>query len=134
MASGGLVLSPQIFSPSQRQSYLMELIGKCRVEGDCLIWTKCTNQGGYPQKKFKLGDGSFRNMSAHRVIFCLATNATLNVNGYAVSHLCHHTKCLKVEHMSYEPGEVNSARKHCVAVGGCQGHNNHGLGWPNCIF
>lgn len=49
-----------------------------------------------------------------------------------VSHLCHNTHCINIQHLSYEPQHVNNNRQRCKIrqPKTCLGHG----AYPDCVF
>jgi len=66
----------------------------------------------------------------HRVKYIVETGR-FDIQGLHVSHLCHSSTCVNIDHLSLEPAHVNNNRKGCLSRGHC--HGEHGE-YPPCIF
>lgn len=86
----------------------------------------------YGKQKITLMDGSQKSERAHRLSFILSSGLFDLPLGYDVSHICHNTLCVKYEHLSLEPHEVNNSRQLCknLSPQKCMGHRP----FPDCLF
>ena len=91
--------------------------------GECLIWTgACTPNGKYGVINCKLPDArGWRQMHAHRLAYMLQ-HRIIQLPDSDVSHLCHNTKCINVEHLVLERHGFNNSRQTCISCGRCLGH------------
>lgn len=104
----------------------------------CLLW-----KGGLNSKKCRVRYGMvnvswFPNrplpkrtkLHAHKIAY-MAYTGNLDIDPELhVSHRCHVSTCVLVQHLSLEPADVNNSRKQCVSLGYCLDHTPH----PPCIF
>ena len=66
---------------------------------------------------------------AHRLVYQLQNQLLSLPIHLEVSHLCHNTKCVRIDHLNLETKEVNDDRRHCKNQGVCT--RDH---LPHCIF
>lgn len=69
----------------------------------------------------------------HRLSYIVNTqNFNILQRNMHISHLCHNTHCIKIEHLSYEPQRINNNRQRCKLLypKNCLGHGPY----PDCIF
>lgn len=93
------------------------------LNGECLIWQgACTPNGKYGVLNCKLPDArGWRQMHVHRLAYMMQ-HGILQFPNADVSHLCHNTKCVNVNHLVLEPHGFNNSRQTCVSCGHCLGH------------
>lgn len=117
-----------IFTSSEQQ-FLSSKLFKYNVMNDCHIWYSSTNSDGYPiiRPNFRSKSQTF---TVHRLIYFLGNNCHFSNSAYHVSHRCHTKLCIKLEHLSLEPSEINNERNLCRPNRTCKGHD----GYENCIF
>jgi hypothetical protein len=132
------LLDPNIFSPNQKEIIKTCIFKKCHKEVNCLIWTGCKNSTGYPQIKIRFPDDTRRVVLSSRLLYALTFNVILGVDPAALmqmSHLCHNKLCIFVDHLVYEPQQVNNERRKCVSQTKCQeNHHWQGVLYRNCIL
>ncbi|KAI8491901.1 hypothetical protein Bbelb_302740 [Branchiostoma belcheri] len=51
----------------------------------------------------------------------MAYTGNLDIADLQVSHLCHVSLCVCIDHLSLEPGYINNSRKPCQSIGHCIG-------------
>lgn len=98
----------------------------------CLIW-QGSKTGHYGQIKVKLpSEGQSNPIYVHRLQYMLHVKSTSLPRQMEVSHLCHNTLCIAIEHLSLEPQTVNASRKRCRSLvpPQCIKHDQY----PDCIL
>ena len=105
-------------------------------DGFCLTWTGLvTNKKGMSYGAIKVNIQDIHmTMTVHRAMY-LVENPNLFHSEYEikrihVSHLCHNSLCVKIDHLHLEPAIINQRRRRCNARKVCYGHRNR----PDCIF
>lgn len=99
-----------------------DLDEKCQSVGQCILWTGAKDRYGYGYHRFTW-IGKRLKLKVHRLAFYLSNHSHIALQpSFHVSHLCHNKLCFAKNHLSYEPGSVNNARKVCVTDGECYGH------------
>ena len=96
----------------------------------CRFWTAACDSHGYGVCRCpgRLPDGSVnKRVKAHRLSKSIAVGKWLDFDLHPmdVSHLCHMPKCIKPEHLSIEPRQINRSRACCRQEGLCM--RDH---WP----
>ena len=98
----------------------------------CLVW-QGIGAGGYGQIRVRLPNENIsKQIYVHRLQYML-TSGNFQLNKHIhVSHLCHNTKCIAPEHLSYEPLHINANRQSCrlLVPPRCYTHWEY----PDCIF
>lgn len=91
--------------------------------GHCLIWTgACTPNRKYGVINCKLSNAAgWKQMHVHRLAYMIR-HLNFHLPNFDVSHLCHNTKCINVDHLVLEPHGFNNSRKTCISCGHCLGH------------
>ena len=86
--------------------------------GQCQIWTGlCTPNGKYGVINCKFPDArGRRQMHVHRLAY-MVPHQNIIIDKTDVSHLCHNSKCITVEHHGF-----NNSRQSCVSTSSCLGH------------
>lgn len=98
--------------------------------GECLFWARKVLKTGYGAVKYKCPvTRQWKCTTAHRLSFMVATKH-LDIGDRDVSHLCHNALCIRLDHLSAEPHELNCERIKCVNRGRCQGHGEY----PLCLL
>ena len=97
-------------------------------ELNCHIWQKARNSGRYGVIKLT-ENGMSRTVLLHLLIYYLRKGQTPKENEN-ISHLCHKTLCVNVDHLTIEPHRVNCQRTRCNERKECLGHEQY----PSCIF
>ena len=103
---------------------------------DCTEWRGALEHGLYGKKSVTWPDGSKTLERTHRLSYMLSKNILrvnlphYNENGEQldVSHLCHNPKCIKPEHLTFEPHSTNLDRIVCRQRKRCTGSH-----LPLCI-
>lgn len=95
---------------------------------NCCLWTGHKDKDGYGEISFQFR-GKRVKVRVHRLVFYIQTNFT-DMKTRHVSHICHKRNCIKFEHLSLEPVNVNNKRKSCSLNGECIGH----YGYKSCIL
>lgn len=112
------------------QNYLSSKLFKYNEINGCHIWYGGTDRDGYPIIRTKFRNKNRQLFTVHRLQYYLTNNCQFEDKSFHVSHLCHNKTCIKIQHLSLEPTEINSNRNRCKATKTCIGHN----GFKNCIF
>lgn len=113
----------------EEQQYLLSKLFRFIVTDGCHLWYGDSNQDGYGIIR-PLFRNKKQTFTVHRLQYFLANNCKFSNPNYHVSHLCHNKKCINIEHLSFEPAEINVARNHCKRTKTCYGHD----GFKNCIL
>ena len=72
------------------------------------------------------------NVRAHQLMYWVKNDfVSLTDSTKQISHLCHLASCAKIEHLVYEPSQLNNARKLCKKAKKCLGHGEES---PLCLF
>ena len=79
-----------------------------------MLWARKMQKTGYGAVKYK-----WKCTTAHRLSFMVGTKH-LYIGDRDVSHLCHNALCIRLDHLSTEPHELNCERIKCVNRGKCQ--------------
>lgn len=102
----------------------------------CLYWMgykQATNKKNSVIYGFKCikypGDDKCHKVTVHRLRYILHLGFKPDIN-MDVSHLCHNSLCLNVDHLSLEPKSVNKSRSKCLNKEICSTHP----GYANCII
>ena len=95
---------------------------------NCHIWQKAKNSGGYGVIKLS-EKGRSRTVLLHLLIYYLR-KGQIPSEEENVSHLCHKTLCINIDHLTVEPHRVNCQRSTCNEKKECLGHDPY----PSCIF
>lgn len=96
------------------------------LNGQCLIWTGTSKSNAkygvlnIDLKDFPVGVGR-TTIHVHRLAFTLQ-HRLQNFPVGDVSHLCHNSKCVNVDHLVNEDHITNNSRRSCVSCGRCLGH------------
>ena len=110
----------------------------------CHAWTGPLTCGKHKYGRFRftnLISKKYQETSAHRAYFMISNrlpqlepkteiSSQYPSQIFEVSHLCHNTVCLNMNHLSYEPRSINLSRKTCKLANDCSGH---GI-FPNCML
>lgn len=91
--------------------------------GQCLIWIGAlTPNGKYGVINCKFPNAiGWKQIHAHRLAYMIR-HRIAQFPDADVSHLCHNTKCMNVDHLVLEPHGINNSRRSCVSCGRCLGH------------
>lgn len=116
------------FTTEEKQFLYSKLYKFNELDG-CHIWYGATDSDGYGiiRPTFRLKRQIF---TVHRLMYYLENDCHIHNISYHVSHLCHYKKCMNIQHLSLEPGEINVQRNSCRQSKTCCGHD----GFKNCIF
>lgn len=114
---------------AEEKQFLYSKLFKFHELNGCHIWYGATDSDGYAviRPTFRLKRQIF---TVHRLIYYLENDCHFYNRSYHVSHLCHNKKCINIQHLSLEPGEINVRRNSCRQSKTCCGHD----GFKNCIF
>jgi hypothetical protein len=130
-----IIIDPASLDQNKTMTHISD---NCERNGNCLIWIKCTNSSGYPQMKIKFLDGSRKLTLVHRIVYAVSHNVILgqaSEQKMQVSHLCHESRCVSIDHLVLEPSAINNDRRSCFLHGFCHKlHSSVGIQYPNCIF
>lgn len=92
---------------------------------ECRLWRGAVEHKGnnvsYGKINVKIED-KWKVIHVHRVAYMAAYEIIINQNMGDVSHLCHNTLCVNVDHMALEPHSVNMDRCICRNMNRCRGH------------
>lgn len=94
----------------------------------CHLWFGAKNKDGYGVICFPFR-GKRVTVTTHRLTFYLNNNFP-HMASLHVSHLCHQKACIRIEHLSLEPANINNKRKNCLNCGECTGH----YGYKQCLL
>ncbi len=114
---------------------LQKIMSRVEPRGSCLEYYKGTTKGNYGRYHmcYPYEGQSFKaQMTASRAVYILEKRRPDMVGepdtGH-VSHLCHNSRCVNIEHLHLEHPSSNEQRKACKIKRECQGSCN-----PPCIF
>jgi len=114
--------------PTFLRSLQKDILDSCSPSG---IWKGkiSGSRGAYPNvlRRCKIGNIDFANgkRKSNAVMFTcshviLVANGMLPYNyGVHASHLCHNTRCLKIEHLRWELRYINEKRNRCIGQTEC---------------
>ncbi len=111
-------------------------------ENGCFLWTgpknKCKSSRedacyGRIRARFP-DDTKSRHYYAHRLTYMIHHNITSIPHNLHISHLCHNTLCVNIQHLSAEPQYVNNTRQRCSCDGVCSKHSLGDVIYPDCMF
>ena len=88
------------------------------VGGGCRIWIKGPyNRLAYPYGSMRLKwprpDDSSIVMYVHRLVYLVNNNMETLPEGVEVSHRCHNSRCVAIDHLVAEPRATNADRQKC---------------------
>ncbi|KAH3835674.1 hypothetical protein DPMN_109033 [Dreissena polymorpha] len=130
MASAFYASVPSLHTVQRLKNLVEQKSGGAGAAGACRLWVGEHDRYGYAVLRATVA-GKRIHFLAHRLAFFLHFLGTMMlIDTMNVSHICHNKKCIKVEHLSYEPQSVNNSRKKCLATRECTGHH----GYPKCIL
>ena len=92
--------------------------------GQCVFWTGTLKQVkniNYGVICCKFGS-VWKTMYVHRLKFMLENRIPDLDPDDDVSHLCHNSLCMRIDHLSSEPHAVNNNRMACKNRARCSGH------------
>ena len=118
-----------VLSQTYKENLQKRISVSLERNGQCLLWRKSTGSAGYPQIKVTAQGWGSRPVAIHRLVYLLHYGYK-QMTGLHVSHLCHNKLCCEPEHLTLEPGAVNSQRILCKSEGQCHGHSNY----PGCLL
>ena len=87
----------------KHQQLFLENITESK-NGECVLWARKVQKTGYGAVKYK-----WKCTTAHRLSFIVGTKH-LYIGDRDVSHLCHNALCIRLDHLSTEPHELNCER------------------------
>ena len=96
------------------------------ANGECRIWTGTVKSNAkygvlnIDLKDYPVGIGR-TVIHVHRLAYIISHRLVKFPDG-DVSHLCHNTKCMNVDHMVLEDHITNNSRLSCISCGRCLGH------------
>lgn len=94
----------------------------------CIIWTGQQKRGyGIHEFRFR---GKKIKIAAHRLKYFLVNDCKVLHKHDNISHLCHNKLCVKIDHLSKEPQNINNQRQICKNNGNCNLH----YGFPKCLL
>jgi predicted XRE-type DNA-binding protein len=70
------------------------IMGHTKVEGTCLVWTRCLNTDGYPRA---VVDGN-NNAKVHRIVWELTHDKNIP-GGMCIRHSCDNPRCINPDHL-----------------------------------
>ena len=103
----------------KHQQFFLENITESK-NGECVLWARKV------QKTYRAVKYKWKCTTAHRLSFMVGTKH-LYIGDRDVSHLCHNALCIRLDHLSTEPHELNCERIKCVNRGKCQGYGKYSL-------
>lgn len=98
-------------------------------EQECHIWTGQRRNKGYGLHELRFRGRKIK-VTVHRLIYYIHYKCVNIPPHLHISHLCHNKLCVRVEHLSLEPPNINNKRQICKNEGQCTGH----YGFANCIL
>lgn len=125
--------SPHVMNELE-MARISHLIRKRSVkEGECLVWVGCksNHKPQYGIIKMKLQYcNRIKDLKVHRMAWLIENGPENMDDRHAVSHICHNSLCVNVNHLSLERHQINNNRMTCKNYGFCNGHE----GKPDCII
>ena len=119
------------------RTILDKILQKCQYLQNthgCIIWTGATsNAGRYGRMRnpFKNLINQPSTMSVHRLVYLLHNinifsdkkipNFGVDGEVLHVSHICHNSLCVNIDHLILEPQKTNNEREACNAQKHCLG-------------
>ena len=112
------------------------LILNAEEDGDCLRYGRDPTKYASVRKRMEKRDPKVVVREyAHRIALLKKLNSISIPIGLEASHLCHMKACIKPDHMSAEPHEINMSRNRCYNESQRLGHTScfgHGI-YPACL-
>lgn len=93
---------------------------------NCYNWSGTSTTDGYGLCRFMFR-GKRAKVRVHRLVYFMSVNRPVLTKMH-VSHLCHNKLCVRPDHLSYEPQQINNKRLKCKNDGECSGH----YAYPRC--
>jgi len=113
MASAFYASVPSLHTVQRLKNLVEQKSGGAGAAGACRLWVGEHDRYGYGVLRATVA-GKRIHFLAHRLAFFLHFLGTMILTDTMnVSHICHNKKCIKVEHLSYEPQSVNN-RAHLI--------------------
>ena len=110
----------------KHQQLFLENITELK-NGECVLWARKVQKTGYGAVKYKCPvTERWKCTTAHRLSFMVGTKH-LYIGDRDISHLCHNTLCIRLDHLSTEPHDLNCERIKCVNRGKCQRYGEYSL-------
>ena len=115
----------------------LESYSKRHENGQCIIWTGCTNKG-YGQFRYKDPRDPYfaghKTRSVHRMALMVKLRDLDVSPEQQASHLCNNKLCINTEHIVFEDNFTNNNRKSCFLASKCSGHPcTNGTERPDCL-
>lgn len=101
------ILVSQIRKDKER--LIQRLSRNISAQGDCKVWTGCSNNDGYPKISFRV-NGRHVQVYVHRLFFVLKSAEPISLN-MEIDHTCHNRKCVNPAHMQLVSGSMNKRRR-----------------------
>lgn len=108
-------------------------------DNDCQLWhgpihtsTKQEIIYGRIRSKFP-SDKKSKNYYVHRLIYMICNTIHPIPVDIVISHLCHHSLCVNIDHLSAEPQHVNNSRQNCNSEKRCTHHVFEGIKYADYI-
>lgn len=76
---------------------LDKLLNRTEKQGDCLVWQGAVSSDGYPRIGVKNGNGK-----VHRIVYDLANDQMIDIEGRVIRHKCDNPLCINPEHLEVE--------------------------------
>lgn len=109
----------------------LNLLKKIQISADqeCHIWTGQRRNKGYGLCEIRFRARKIK-LTVHRLVYYIYNGCVFIPSHLHVSHICHNKLCVRLEHLSLEPPNINNKRQVCKNEGLCTGHH----GYANCIL
>ena len=129
-------LDPTQLTAFNRTYYLQKIEDSSNPQGACRVWNRGGEGGGsYPRMRITIPGRGSHQYRIHQLVYALNNNKKLDTPYFEISHLCHNTQCVNLEHLSYEPHVTNMQRVNCVSTGHCLGgHGTQTEQYRACIL
>lgn len=103
-----------LMTPPHPGKFLERVAKHSRVEGECVLWTRCLAGRGTPQIRWR-----YKHYSVATAVYEIRVGPVLD--GFTVRRICRNPRCIKVSHLrpftSKGWGQLEETRRRARAAG-----------------